>query len=757
MQKVICFSLVLLVCAVLNSAHTFAQQPATPPPSNLEELSLEDLLNVEISVASNVISDKDKQPASVTTITRRQLELSGARTLADALMFFVPGFFVTEDQDDVIMAFRGLAPDNNSKVMLLINGQNMNTEFFWGPPYAILTASNYTFIERVEVIRGPGSVTLGQGALLGVINIVTAKGTDVKTDPAKGDAALGVDASVSAGADNFLLGQVMGRGKVGDAKVAFTISRGAYGGQQYRNEGNARRENQGFAGGTAFDMGHRLKRNDNLFVQGNVEYKGLEINALYADNQQDLYNFYRDREVFGQALASISLAYKFDLSKDVHLKTSASFIEDDIRLSSLIGTTMGGTREDRYGASAVLTADNLFKGNKLAVGVEYRRYEMGKQNRFGNNFIANVIGKFNPATANKDLVMGYRNDINVISAFAEDFYSVTEQLDIFAAVRFDNHTYWGSNIAPRFGALFAANKDLRFRLSYQMGLRGGVGLAYSGGYRNDGYLRSSNLQNIESARIPGETNRPIVRPEIMNNIEFAVNYQIVPGLHLDAVGFFNIVNSVLDVGVIYKDPVSATMPQSGQFNMIPVGSGSTRDIPGDWNGFWFFKNASGSLSQWGAEATLSYTSDMWNVSLSHSLVKVASVTAEQEADARSGNSMYLTLDKTSNSIRHKVYPENVTRLNVLATPFKGFDVAVNGMLYSDWLAPDGSVGKGAFLLNVGASYDILPNVELSINVANLANQTPLYPMNANAGGPGLQPGAPTIETTTFWGRLRVHF
>jgi len=290
-----------------------------------------------------------------------------------------------------------------------------------------------------------------------------------------------------------------------------------------------------------------------------------------------------------------------------------------------------------------------------------------------------------------------------------------------------------------------------------MGFRGGVGLTYSGGYRNDGYLRSSNLQNIESARIPGETNRPIVRPEIMNSIEFAVNYQILPGLKVDAVGFYNIVNSILDVGVIYKDPVSGTMPQPSQFNMVPVGSGATRDVPGDWNGFWFFKNASGSLSQWGAEATLSYSSDIWNVSFSHSLVKVASVTAEQEADARSGNSMYLTLDKTSNSIRHKVYPENVTRLNVLATPFKGFDVAVNGMLYSDWLAPDGSVGKGALLLNVGASYDILPNVELSVNVANIANQTPLYPMNANAGGPGLQPGAPTIETTTFWGRLRVHF
>jgi outer membrane receptor protein involved in Fe transport len=725
---------------------------AVPAATDLESLSLEDLLNVEISVASNVISDKDKQPVSITTITRRQLELCGARTLADALMMFVPGFFVTEDQDDVILAFRGLAPDNNSKVMLLINGQNMNTEFFWGPPYAILTASNYTFIERVEVIRGPGSVTLGQGALLGVINIVTAKGADLK-----GDATIALDASASAGLDNFLLGQVMGRAKIGEAKAAFTISRGSYGGQIYRNEGNATRSNDGFAGGTVFGMGHRLKRNDNLFAHANIEYKGLEINALYADNQKDLYNFYRDREVFGQSLTSINISYKHEFSKDVALKTSGSFIQDDIRLLSLTGTTMGGTREDRFGAAAILTVDNLFKGNKLAVGVEYRRFEMGKENRFGNNFIANVIGAFDPKTANRDLTMGYRFDIDVISAFIEDFYSVTEQFDLFAAARFDSHTGWGTNISPRVGALFAANKDLRFRLSYQMGFRGGVGLAYSGGYRNDGYLRSSNLQNIEAARIPGEENRPIVRPEIMNSIEFAVNAQIVPGLRLDAVGFYNLVNSILDVGVIYRDRVDPTMPQMGQFNMVPVGSGAAQDVPGDWNGFWFFKNAFGSMNQWGAEATLSYSSDIITVSLSHALVQVASVTSEQENDARTGNSMYLTFDPASERIRHKVYPENVTRLNVLATPFKGFDVAVNGLLYSDWLAPDGSVGSGAFLLNVGAAYDILPNLEISVNAANLLNQVPLYPMNANAGGPGLQPGTPALETTTFWARLRLHF
>ncbi|MFY7998798.1 MAG: TonB-dependent receptor plug domain-containing protein [Candidatus Kapaibacteriota bacterium] len=751
MLKVIRFCLFCFVCAFIASTNLLAQQTSSTPATStekLEELSLEDLLNVEISVASNVISDKDKQPVSVTTITRRQLELSGARTLADALMLFVPGFFVTEDQDDVIMAFRGLAPDNNSKVMLLINGQNMNTEFFWGPPYAILTSSNYSYIERVEVIRGPGSVTLGQGALLGVINIVTRKGSDMKNDGA------GIEASVSAGADNFLLANVSTQVKVGDIKAAFSVSRNAYGGQEYRNEGNARRPNEGVAGGTVFGMGHRLKRNDNIVLQGNVEYKGLEINALYADSQQDLYNFYRDREVFGQALASLSASYRFELSKDVKLKTSASFIQDDIRLASLTGTTMGGTREDRYGASAVLTVDNLWKGNKLAVGVEYRLFEMGKQNRAGNNFIANAIG-FNPRTINQTQTMGYRQNISVISAFVEDFFSVNEQLDIFAAARFDSHTGWGTNIAPRVGALFAASKDLRFRASYQMGFRGGVGLVYGGGYRNDGYLSSANFGNIEAARIPGERNRAIVRPEIMNSIELAANVNIMQNLKLDVVGFYNSVNGVLDVGVIYRDRVNPTNPQPGQFNMVPIGT----DVPGDWNGYWFFKNALGSINQWGAEATLSYSSDIFNVNLSHSLVQIASVSAEQDDDARKGNSMYLAEDKDTKRIRHKVYPENVTRLNVLATPFKGLDIALNGILYSSWLAPDGSIGSSALLLNAGISYDILPNIEFSVNVANvnIDREIPLSPMNANAGGAGLQPGAPAIERRTFWARLRVHF
>lgn len=106
-----------------------------------QELSLESILELEeVTVASNVVTDAKKQPASVTTITSQQLRMSGARTLKEAIMMYTPGFFVVEDQDDVILGFRGIAPDNNSKVMLLINGTQVNTEFFWGPGQSIVSA-----------------------------------------------------------------------------------------------------------------------------------------------------------------------------------------------------------------------------------------------------------------------------------------------------------------------------------------------------------------------------------------------------------------------------------------------------------------------------------------------------------------------------------------------------------------------------------------------------------------------------------------
>lgn len=142
--------------------------------SEFFDMSLEELLNVEVSVGTNIkgMTTKDL-PSQITTISKREIKLSGARNLAELLSLIVPGFMGIYDADDFIYAFRGFAPDNNSTVMVLVNGQNANFTYNQGCS-SLMALLDLSFIERIEVITGPGSATLGSGPLLGVVNIITA-------------------------------------------------------------------------------------------------------------------------------------------------------------------------------------------------------------------------------------------------------------------------------------------------------------------------------------------------------------------------------------------------------------------------------------------------------------------------------------------------------------------------------------------------------------------------------------------------------
>lgn len=711
-------------------------QDTTFSPSVQEILRLPVVKVGNVSIASNVITDSEKQPSSVTTINKEQIRTCGGRTLSEVLTMFVPGYFAIEDQDDVIAGFRGLAADNNSKVMLLINGQNMNTEFFFGPPDAILNSPDMEYIERIEVIRGPGSVTLGQGALLGVINIVTRDAGNIDGTSAGG--------SVSVGANGWLNGSAHLQSNYKGLKSYFYASGIRYDGQAMRNEGwIAQQGNQGFAGGKVFDMGHRLKRTDNTTFHGNVQYKGFSASIMQINQRRDLYNFYRDREVQGQNLLSISLDYAFKLSGKISNKTSVTAIEDNYSNWSLTGTSMGGTAERRYGAKTVFNIDELWKNNRLAIGFEGRLFQMGLKNRDNNNFIANVIGTFDPKTANRDLIGVYEQDLRVLSVFVEDFYSITKKLDFFAAIRYDNHPFWGSNFTPRFGAIYSPSKNWVLRASYQSGFRGAVGLHYAGGYRRDGFLRANNYSEVAGANIPDESNKDKVKPESMNSFEFAATYKKNDKLTINAVIFYTLVSNVIDVGVIYKDPKDIVLTSIGT------------DIAGDWNGFWYFKNTPGTFAQLGTEISLNYKLKFLQVGGSYALTSVANATDEQKTLAKNANSMYLSLDSDSKDPHYKSFPEQTIRLHGVINPIPKLSITLNTLWYSGWYSPVGKKADGGLVLNSSIGYSFSQNIEISVIGKNLTGENNLYPMTSNAGGPDVSPGTPAWEATSMWAVLRV--
>lgn len=749
MKNILAFLFIFfLLGKIFNEGLIFAQEQKDTSLLNILDLSIEDLMKLEVSGASNIVKETNKMPVSVTTINNIQLQLSGARTLAEAIMIYVPGFFLTEDQDDLIAGFRGLSPDNNSKVILLINGQNLNNEWFWGAPTTILQSLNFNYVYKVEVIRGPGSVTLGQGALLGVINIITKTGEELKESGKISEQSV----AISGGRDNFMGAYLDASFIEGNLNGSLHVASTMYDGQQLRNEGWVKDKiNEGYEGGSIFDIGTRLKRSKNDLIVGQIGYKNLQFQFLYSDIKKDNYNFYRDRNVLGESLTSLSLSHKYKLSSNVLIKTDLNYAIDNYNLSSVKDYSMGGIREDRYGIKIIANINWLIPNNRLALGTEIRRFEFGKKNFDGNNFINNVIDTntikhYSNYLENANLIktMGYKADINVYSFVLEDVYTLLKKYDLFLAFRYDKHPYWGNNLSPRLGLIANLRDDFRIRFTYQTGFRGACGVHYGGGFRLDGFLSESNFDKVEAASIPifqdtvatlqTEKNIPKVKPEKIQNFEIALDYDITKFFNFNIVGFYNIIKNVIDVGVIYTDPK--------YFKMVNIGS----EVPGDWNGYWFYKNTVGNIVEAGTETTLSFKHKDLIMNLSHSFVKILSASEQQRG------SMYVTKE---NFIR--VYPENVTRLNAIISVTDKVSMGVNCIYYYSWYSPSEKKNTGNTMVNLVSTFKLSNRFTASVSVMNVLGQLNLYPMNSNSLNPELSDGTPSYEKTSFWVKLKYNF
>ncbi|MES2565797.1 MAG: TonB-dependent receptor [Bacteroidota bacterium] len=165
-MKILCW-LVFMLCSV----SLFSQLDSTLKPVDLNELSLEELLDVDVYSASRKLQRQSEAPAIMTTITRAQIETLGAITMIDVLKY-VPGLEATIGSDGFYrVSIRGIR--KNGEILVLINGQQIN-DFYNGRAIFDLPVE---FIEKIEVIRGPGSALYGSNAMAGVINIFTIRET----------------------------------------------------------------------------------------------------------------------------------------------------------------------------------------------------------------------------------------------------------------------------------------------------------------------------------------------------------------------------------------------------------------------------------------------------------------------------------------------------------------------------------------------------------------------------------------------------
>ena len=152
------------------------------------EVTLDDVFDVfdglikrrKLTVATGAEQSTERAPAVTTVITAQDIEAIGATDL-DEVLETVPGLHVSRDTilNNPIYAIRGIHSSTNPEVLVLINGISVKKLFF-GNRGRVWGGMPVNAISRIEIIRGPGSAVFGADAFSGVINIITKGVADIK-------------------------------------------------------------------------------------------------------------------------------------------------------------------------------------------------------------------------------------------------------------------------------------------------------------------------------------------------------------------------------------------------------------------------------------------------------------------------------------------------------------------------------------------------------------------------------------------------
>lgn len=149
------------------------------PPKDLTEISLEDLMNLQVTSVTRKPQSLSRTGAAVYVITHEDIRRSGRSNIPD-LLRMAPGVEVARiDAHTWAISIRGFNYRYSTKVLVLIDGRTVYTPSFSGV-YWDQQDVPLEDIERIEVIRGPGGTVWGANAVNGVINIITKRSEDTQ-------------------------------------------------------------------------------------------------------------------------------------------------------------------------------------------------------------------------------------------------------------------------------------------------------------------------------------------------------------------------------------------------------------------------------------------------------------------------------------------------------------------------------------------------------------------------------------------------
>src|SRR5437867_2302100 len=178
----------LLTLGLVSLAGTaFAQQPDSttqrgdsgPSAVALKKLSIEQLMNLQVTSVSKRPEQLSQTASAIQVITQEDIRRSGASSLPEILRLATNLQVAQVDSRQWATGARGFNSTTANKLLVLIDGRTAYTPLFSGVFWDVQEVP-LADIDRIEVISGPGATLWGANAVNGVINVITKNANDTQ-------------------------------------------------------------------------------------------------------------------------------------------------------------------------------------------------------------------------------------------------------------------------------------------------------------------------------------------------------------------------------------------------------------------------------------------------------------------------------------------------------------------------------------------------------------------------------------------------
>jgi len=427
-----------------------------------------------------------RAPSSVSIVTGDEIRQLGYRTLADVLRG-VRGFYTTSDRSYGYLGARGFGrpSDYNSRVLLLVDGQRLNDSLYDGALLGTECPLDLDVVERVEVVRGPGSSLYGNNAFFGVVNLITRQGRDLD----------GVEFSGEAGSADTYKG-IVSVGK----KFANGI--------------------EGLASGSYYTSGGL----DGLSLPGATEPglpteigEGMDADAAYRGFLKLSYSSFSFEGVYGRREKTVPTASWWTIPDDDRFVIADERLSLSLRFDQDLGRDWGlagkvGYDLYKYDGEYPYADETLPGGSYLAV-------DDVQGQRWGTDWmLTKTLADRHRLSLGVECVDDFQLDQEYWDPGLGDFRSYEDRwwVEAYAQAEIEVRTNLLLNLGGRYGynSQFGATGHPRLALVYQPVSEATLKLLYGSAYR------APNVYELYYTVTPGNVPNPDLEPEEITTYEF---------------------------------------------------------------------------------------------------------------------------------------------------------------------------------------------------------------------------------------------